>query len=248
MDPIFLKGRPAAFIKGERMLIIGDLHIGKEAAFARSGVHFAGASKRLADSILEACRETKARKIVFLGDVKESVGYPDTTESRLLKEFFNELKGFEIYIAKGNHDAHLDEILLGIGVKAQICKELIFKNLACIHGNAMPSEEAMSKRYLFTSHLHAQALVDGQSQKVWITSEAGGSAKKWYKKYNKKIKLVVAPAFSQVVPGRLMDNFYSKSVLLFRKGVFSWAKAKVYSLDNKLLGSARSAANRTTQG
>ena len=85
----FVKNVPALFIRKEKILVVGDLHIGLNLRYRSEGIHFQEATRRMADSLLSAYRKSGARCIVLLGDVKDSIGSPGFAEYRELKTFFD---------------------------------------------------------------------------------------------------------------------------------------------------------------
>ncbi len=239
MDIWFIEDPGVAFLKKERTLVAGDLHIGHELSLEREGLHVTGADKALGTKILVAYRRSGAKRIVFLGDMKASITYPDTSQYNLLREFFRPLSGIELHIAKGNHDSHLQDVLKQVNVQANISNEIILGNTAFIHGTSMPSEEAMMKRFLFAAHLHAMVHRQGKQERAWIISGISSGAKKLYKKHNKSIKLVIAPPANALLPGKDITMEFSESFLLFRRRVFEMKSSKVYAMDGELLGTAR---------
>ncbi len=235
MDIEFVDNPPSAFFKNEKVLAVGDLHIGKELKLKLEGIHFPEVAKTLGESLFQSCKNLGAEKIVLLGDIKDSITYPDTDEYRLLREFFKPLAGTKLYVAKGNHDSHLQEVFKQIGVQAEVRNEILLGNTAFMHGTSLPSEQAMLKKYIVVSHLHAQAIVGGALKSVWILSGAGSGAKR-FKKYNKRIRLLVAPAANGLISGTQVSPGTKEFLLLFRQGIFDFNKSKVYATDGKLLG------------
>ncbi|VVB76664.1 Calcineurin-like phosphoesterase [uncultured archaeon] len=229
-----IKGAPALLIRKERVLVVGDLHIGIDLKYRASGIHFQGATNKLAEQLLETYKKSGARSIVILGDVKESIGYPRFGEFMELKRFFEALKGIDIRIVKGNHDGGLDRVLKNLELNIVIEKEVLTDNIAMIHGNAWPSDEAMQKRYLITAHEHLAIDVDGKKGKVWLIAKASKKASGKYVKFNKDIKLVVVPPFNELVLGSEITEGIKKRMPLFRENVFDWKSARAYDLEKGL--------------
>lgn len=220
-DGIFLiRDTPAAFIRKLNALVIGDLHIGMENKLSRSGIHFEGQDEVLGSKLLEICEYTNADRIIFLGDVKDSIGYPERAEYLSLAIFFRKLDGKKIYIAKGNHDSHLKSILQRLKIKAVIQTEIKLGKYAFIHGNTLPSEGIMKCDYIFAGHGHFAATIGGMGKgKVCVLCNLGKNAKSVYKKYNKKARLILMPAFSNLITGSDLEDGMNILPLL-RRGVF----------------------------
>ncbi len=230
----FVKGKPALMINRERILIASDLHIGNEFKAARSGMHFVGATRRMAEELLGIYKRSRAKGIVLLGDVKESVGYPQRDEFDAIATFFHMFRDIDITMVRGNHDAHMHELLARIGISIYPVKELLTERIALIHGNAMPSESAMKKDYIIAGHSHIAVESDGGVTKGWLRAEIGSGAAKEYKTYNKRIRLVVMPAFNSLITGVKVGTETKWSMPLLRNRVFDPEKAMAYDLNDKL--------------
>jgi putative SbcD/Mre11-related phosphoesterase len=226
-----IKGAPALLIRKEEVLVVGDLHIGIDLKYRRSGMSFQGATERMAEKLLETYMDSGARRIVILGDVKDSIGYPRFAEYKELERFFGALKGMDITVARGNHDGNLARVFKNIGLDAPIEKEVIIGGVAMAHGNAWPSEEAMRQKYLVVAHFHFAIDVGGVKERAWLVAQAGKKIRDRYEKCNRGIRLIVEPSFNDLVPGTLIRNEMAESILPFRQGVFDWKSTKVYGLN-----------------
>jgi putative SbcD/Mre11-related phosphoesterase len=235
MDLEFITDHPAIFIKKERLIAVGDLHIGRDLVLGKSGVHMPNATERLIQSILLLSRERKATGIVLMGDVKESLAYPSREEYEELSRFFYELRKLQITITKGNHDPRIEEIVKRLDASVSVVKELLLEDVALMHGHAMPSGEAMMKKYLVTAHSHPAIMMNGTYEKAWAVAGIGKNARKFYEKYNRRIKLVITPAFNELITGSDLSTG-AKFAPLLRNNIFDLKKAKIYSLAKKPLG------------
>jgi putative SbcD/Mre11-related phosphoesterase len=240
----FVYEKAALVLHGQRKnyVLVGDIHIGFERKLYEKGLHLHGVTEHMAKQLKEIARANSAESIIMLGDIKDSLFYPDSTDSLLIREFFKELQGFDIEIAVGNHDAHLEEI-----VSVPIKNEIIIGDFAMMHGHMMPSEEAMRKKYLIMAHNHiAISFVDKNgafyNQKAWLvaklTKNAGLSR---YPGANVGIKLVVSPAFNDLITGYPVNDLNDRHINpVFRNHVFDYANADVYTIYGELIGSPRS--------
>ncbi len=241
---LLLYHKAAALLKSNNKchIVVGDLHLGLERKLYEKGIKMHTASEVMANTLMKIADDYKTKSIILLGDVKESILNPDVGERRSINQFFDALNGFDIKIASGNHDSRLGDL-----VKAPIEDEIIMGNVALLHGNAWPSEAAMQKDYLIVAHNHvAVAFKDkngrAYAQKAWLVSGLDSAgAKKRYKKFNAEIKLVVMPAFNDLIIG-MPVNAVSDSHInpLFRNRVFNYEESEVYSMDGILIGSPSS--------
>ena len=224
------------------VLVVGDMHIGMERRLKDRGVHLYGATEHMAEQIKRIAKENSAKRIVMLGDVKESILRPDSTDVMLIRGFFGGLEGFDVTVARGNHDAYLEDV-----VRTPIVDEVDIGKFALLHGHMWPSDKAMLKDYIVIAHNHvAISLRDDNgaiyNQKAWLVAEvdAEGAAKR-YKKFNKKIKLIVMPAFNDLIVGTPVNMRDDRHINpLFRNGVFDFPNAGVYAISGSLLGTPES--------
>ncbi|MGA2799705.1 MAG: hypothetical protein ABSE71_00015 [Candidatus Micrarchaeaceae archaeon] len=229
----FVYNEPAMIVKAESRehLVIADLHIGMELGLSKKGVHLFGASERMAGRINAIMNQFSLRSIIMLGDIKESILYPEEAETRLLKQFFSSLEKFEIRIVAGNHDAHLSEII-GRSVE----KELVIGNFGFVHGNRKPDDGFMLLDYIVSAHEHLAVRIKEKNgaaydYKAWAVYGVNKSAARAeYKKFNERIKLVSMPAFNELIHGRAIEKGKGGMNPMLTNNIFSSRKAEVYSL------------------
>lgn len=232
MEIAFVKGSPALMIKREKLLVVGDLHLGRDIRLRQSGLFVANAVQRIARSLLDTCEKEKAKGIVLLGDVKESISYPSKEEYQELAEFFYAMRKVHIIITKGNHDPRMEEILKRLDANAEIVQELLLSKVALMHGHKMPSQEAMNKNYIITAHAHPVAKINGNIEKVCAIMKVGSGAWKKYKSYNKKIKLVIMPAFNELITGSEIETD-KKFAPMLRNDIFSISGMEIFDVQGK---------------
>ena len=121
----------------EKVLVVGDLHLGYEEALNRSGVFV---SRQMFDEIISDFNAIfgevgKVDKIILLGDVKHDFGGISKQEWGDVMRFINYIKPFadEIIIIKGNHDTILGPIMKKIGLKLK--DYYIWKEFCFLHGD-----------------------------------------------------------------------------------------------------------------
>ncbi|MDE1810549.1 MAG: metallophosphoesterase [Candidatus Micrarchaeota archaeon] len=244
----FVYSEPAlvAEADGKEHLVVGDLHIGMEKELSAKGIHVSKMAERMSKRILGLADEFGTKSVIILGDVKHSILYPEKYEAREIKSFFESLGKLEVVVVAGNHDAHLREIA-GCEVK----DELTVGKISFSHGNSNPESNAMRSDYLVTAHSHAcvrmrDSLGTVYEQKVWLVSELNKrKASASYEGYNKSMKMVMMPAFNDLIMGSAITKGLKGSISpMFRSGLFSVRKTEVYNLlgeaiDLKLLKEAK---------
>lgn len=236
----FLYGAPAILHHGA--LIIGDTHFGMEERLKERGIFDENLSNRIFERIKKLLKETKAKKLIICGDVKENILQLDNKAYAILEK----LAGItDVTIVKGNHDGGIDKISL-LGVDVVPAEGFVYRKLGIVHGHSWPGKELMKCDYLVSAHQHPQiVLVDrlgkAHREAVWIIAEPDEkNMKKHYEKFNKKIKLVLLPAFNELVGS--VVNIEKKKQLgpIFNNNLFKLNDALVVRLDGSLVGKLNS--------
>lgn len=231
MDISFVNREPALLIRKEKQLAVSDLHMGLEVRLGESGIHLSNAVDLLAEDLLAAYKKSGANGIIFLGDFKERIMYMTRQERDSMLRFFARISGIECRFIRGNHDAHLDEILRSVGISKAIEDEILLDKVALMHGNAMPSKDAMGKNYIAVGHGHFAASINGAERKVWFIAKPGTRAKTEYPGYNKKIRMVILPAFNRAITGTDISRGSEEHMPLLRNKVFDFGSARIFDLD-----------------
>jgi hypothetical protein len=230
----FIYDEPALMVKtdGEEYLVVADLHIGMELGLSRKGIHLFNATDLMAERISHIMKEFFLKNIIILGDVKESILYPEGAEIKLLKNFFRQLESFNISIVAGNHDAHLGEI-----ISHDVKREIILGNVGFVHGNRKPDENIMKLDYIISAHEHIAVRIRERSgatyeQKAWGIYRLNlKEAKLSYNKFNEKIKLISMPAFNDLIVGTTIEKNSKKRLNpLLNNNVFDYSGVEVYNL------------------
>ncbi len=231
---------------GPKHIVVGDLHIGLEKKFADRGVRIYGAAEVMAKQLRQLAEANGTKSIIILGDVKESILNPDEAEIGAIRQFFDALSGLEVRIAVGNHDARLENF-----VKETIEPEILLGNVAMLHGHMWPSDEAMSKDFVIIAHNHvAVAFRDENNafynQKAWLVAQIdpeGATGR--YKNYNPEAKLVVMPAFNDLIIGKAVNEADDNHINpLFRNRIFDYGNANVYAMDGSVIGTPLSLSKK----
>lgn len=229
----FVYDEPALVVEidGKEHLVVADLHIGMELGLSKKGVHLFNATDRMVDRIKHIMEEFSLKDLVILGDVKNSILYPEMAEIKLLKDFFRKLDSFNIQIVAGNHDAHLGEI-----IGHEVAKELVLGSFGFIHGNRKPDENIMALDYIVSAHDHIAIRITDESgafyeQKAWALYKINkAGAKDSYDKFNDKIKLVSMPAFNDLIMGTTIDSKSKMMNPLLSNNVFDYKSVQIYNL------------------
>ena len=114
MSPKFITGEPALLIG--KTLVIADLHIGIESEYMKSGITVPSQIEQMTGKIDRLIQQTSAKKIVFLGDIKNQVPGVSFQELRELPEFFSHFSCLETHIVLGNHDSEIPALVENVKI------------------------------------------------------------------------------------------------------------------------------------
>ena len=236
----FVYGSPAMVVgKGRRSyVVVGDIHIGMESKLRRLGIRLYDTAASMARDILRIASEFGISRAILLGDIKDQVLRPESPERFAISNFFNILSPLDITVVRGNHDAYLSEML-----SVPIVDELTAGNFSFTHGNSWPSEKAMQSKYLITAHNHAALSIKDingavYSRKAWVVAGINPEeASARYSRFNKSIKLVIMPAFNDMILGHPVNAGESRGLgPLLQNRIFETETASVYSLEGQYFG------------
>ncbi|MCL5102298.1 MAG: metallophosphoesterase [Candidatus Marsarchaeota archaeon] len=218
------------------------MHIGAERRLSEKGVRVYEVWKAMASKILTLSKTFSVTGVILLGDIKDSILYPESWEQRDIKLFFGELSGLEVKMLKGNHDGHINDLL-----SMETHEELMVGDYALLHGNKWPSEKAMKKRNIITGHNHiAVNIIDENgavySEKAYIIAKADKDKIKEFYANSKAEKLIVMPAFNPLIMGMPVSKERpDKENInpLLRNGLFNYGEADVYSINGSYMGKVK---------
>jgi len=202
----------ALFWKEEKLLVIGDVHLGYENYLMEHGWSFPKAQMEESFRILrEIFKKTgKVKKIILLGDVKHHFGgilYEEFEDFYKLVDFLDKylVDDGEILITKGNHDVILEPILnrrkLG---HVKLVESLKIGDVVFFHGSPKQFEKLNLELYdksvkvLVTGHYHPAIVLEEDSKKEKYKAFLFG-------RLNKK-NTIILPSFFPLVEGLDISN------------------------------------------
>lgn len=169
----FLYNAPAIFHRGA--VIVGDTHFGMEAKLRRKGVHYEQFSMRLFERLKELAVQHRAKRIIFLGDVKEDITMLDGKTEEVLAKL---AMLCELVIVKGNHDGGIERC----GNARVVGPEgFVYEGLGLMHGHSWPAGELLSCRYVVSGHQHpmvgmSDAFGRRHREAAWLIAPGPGAA------------------------------------------------------------------------
>ncbi len=240
----FLTDR-ALFIPSARALVIADLHLGIEHGLRKSGITIPSQTENLADRLEKLIKQTRAKKLIILGDIKDEFRGLSWQEMREAPNFFSELaKKVELHLVKGNHDGLIENILPK-SERIKIYEPAGFRlgNFAFTHGHAWISKEMLKAKILLMGNLHpAVEFYSGRSrlvEHVWLRAPL--NKKVFEKKFSEKTNLetaIILPAFNLLAGGASINRKGFEIYKPFKKA-FVWKNAEIFLLDGICLGNLK---------
>ena len=177
---------------GERILVVGDLHLGYEEALNRTGVLV---GRKMFDEMISDLNAVfgevgKVDKVVLLGDVKHDFGGISKQEWKdvnAILDYFESMSG-GVVVVKGNHDNILEPILKKR--KMKLLGVYIWNGFAFLHGDE-DYEEVWGKK--------TDTIVVGHGHPAVRLNEPKGIKSEKYKcflvgKFKGK-EMIVVPSF-----------------------------------------------------
>ncbi len=142
--------------KSERVVVIGDLHIGWEVTLARQGIHVPSQTSKLLERTIQVIDVCKPNKLILLGDVKHTVARVEMEEWRDVPDFFEKISKLvsDIEVVPGNHDGNLEPLTPSNVKILQSTGTILWNSIGIFHGHAWPSPELLACDSLIMGHLH----------------------------------------------------------------------------------------------
>ncbi|HVL49784.1 MAG TPA: metallophosphoesterase [Candidatus Thermoplasmatota archaeon] len=225
---------------GERVVVVGDLHVGLESDLKRSGLHIPSQTGRMRSRLGAIVRETMPDRLVVLGDLKHAIAYAARQETEELEDFFLGL-GVPVDLVPGNHDADIPVLA---GVEVHPATGIRVGEAALLHGHTWPSDRVMDgARLVAFCHNHpAVLLVDelGHRHKepCWIRAPFAEAARERWPTLDPDARAIAIPAFNDLVGGVAFNALEGEHPLgpLLANGLVDLDAGRLYTLDGVDLG------------
>jgi len=207
-DVELLDGLAIAYIKSINSIVVSDLHLGYESHMAKNGVLIPKVNlKKILKDFETAIKETDAKSIIVVGDIKNDFSTVEEDEFNELYEIIKFCKGHsvELLLIKGNHDNFIDRYRDPFKLK-MYTGEAEFGDYFFFHGDKMPKLPKKKPKLMISGHEHPS---------IGIVNTAGRNERLrcfLFGSYN-GIKLLVLPAISYFATGSDI-NLRPESTLL----------------------------------
>ncbi len=237
VEPI--QGEPAATatVGDETALVVADYHAGIERTFRRDGIEVGSRADERREHLISLVSETRADRIVFLGDLGTHIGEPDGSELEELMDLEHHLR-VPVTLVPGNHDGRVGDILdfevtAGSGIR--------MGDVGFAHGHSWPGTEPLEAVVLAVGHEHPcvrlQDEVGGSRiERVWLRGDLANEPFEQHAdgSVDGPTELIVFPAFNSLAGGTWV-NVEGQAFLspFLPEGV---PDAEAYLLDGTRLG------------
>ncbi len=235
----FIFNQPAAVVSD--CLIVAELHLGLEFELRRKNHVFVPLQhKKIARQLNALLKQTNAKRLIVLGDLKHDVSGFEREEQKMLSEFIDALECEQLILVKGNHDSLIEKKLFNPKLKIVPATGMVLeeegKKIGLAHGHAWPSHEVLEADVLLLGHQHPGVKIIEKTgmhmQPVWLVGEIKAS-----KKFGtRKQQAIVFPAFGSLTGYMAVNEGKRMLGPFFENKLFDLANAKAIALNGLLLG------------
>jgi len=243
LDPVPDEPAAIADCGDESALVVADYHAGIEVGLRSDGVELESRAANRRERLLALLAHHPVDRVVFLGDLGDSIGAAGREERMELRTLLREVAAeCPVTVAKGNHDGAVDAIADGIdGVAVADGDGVRIGDVGFCHGHTWPAERVLAAPSVCTAHEHplvrlTDAVGGSRTERVWLRGRLDPAGFPDYDAVGDR--LVVCPAFNDRSGGSAVnetDGFLSP---FLPEGL---ADGEAYLLDGTRLGPYRRA-------
>ncbi|MFQ6011744.1 MAG: hypothetical protein ACE5KG_06195 [Nitrososphaerales archaeon] len=161
--------------QNEKILVVGDLHIGFEERFIKEGLLIEPSVSQMMADLLFLLETHAPDRLFLLGDIKDSFYKVTPSEWKIIPDFLSRLSNvIQTDIIIGNHDGGLKH-LLPKDSKVRLFKFVKLDNIALLHGHTKPDISLHGVDRIIIGHLHPTYSKKGSplsGKPMWIVMKA----------------------------------------------------------------------------
>jgi uncharacterized protein len=155
---VILHPSGAAFLSAEQTLLVADAHFGKAVSFRKLGVPVpSGTTTENLDHLTRAIVDTKATRVVFLGDFLHSRRSHAPPMLAALAQWRDAHAQLDLTLIRGNHDDRAGDPPTSLGIRV-VDEPLPFGPFALCH-----HPQAIAGAYALAGHWHPCISVGGRA-------------------------------------------------------------------------------------
>jgi len=242
----FVNNQPILLIPEIESLVISDLHIGIEYELYKSGINIPSQTSKMEKGIKKSIKQTKAKRLIILGDIKHMVPGISLQEQREIPELLEKLsKKIKIEICLGNHDTYIKD-LLSDKIKIYGTKGFKIGKYGFNHGHTWPSKKLLTCDHIMIGHTHPVIQFKDKFgykifKQVWIKGKINKQKIKEKYQVGKtgKLEIVIVPSFNPLLGGYPINDKTKTSELLgplLKNNFIDIDKCELYLLDGTFIG------------
>ncbi len=238
LEPV--PGEPAAVADcgPERVLVVADYHAGLEIGLRGDGVELDSRADSRREALLGLLETVSVDRVVFLGDLGDSIGTPGREEREELDALVGAVTAeYPITVVKGNHDGGIEpvvgdvervDVIDGAGVRIGA--------VGFCHGHTWPADSVAAAPLVCIAHEHplvrlTDAVGGRRTERVWLRGRLDAAGFPDYDAVGDR--LVVCPAFNDLSGGTTVNEGDSFLSPFLPAGL---ADGEAYLLDGTRLG------------
>ncbi len=184
--------------QSEKVLVIGDLHIGFEERFIKEGLLIEPSVKRIMTDLSFLLKKHNPDRLIMLGDIKDSFYKVTPSEWRIIPDFLSRVSNMiRTDIVVGNHDGGLKH-LLPKNSKIRLFKFVKLDTVALLHGHTKPDSSLLSMDKIIIGHIHPTYSKKGSplsGNPMWLIVKARRDL--IFKGADGIAEIVVVPSFNK---------------------------------------------------
>lgn len=248
ISPVYNTRAARITLEEERILAVGDLHLGISAELADKGIEIPSQIPKAQERLLKLIETEDADRLIFLGDIKHNVPIVSWEEWKNLPDFFSELsRRVKIEIVPGNHDGDIEGLIPRDVVLHEADGMTIGDaKVGFIHGHAWPNPNLIQAEAIVMGHNHPtiefkDELGGRVMEPAWVRTRL--KSENLPEKFQKRVKgkgpeITIVPAFSKLVGGGPINRKIPEKLLgpLFESDALKLNRAEIYLLDGTYLG------------
>lgn len=232
---------------GKRHGVVGDLHLGLEAAFLRTSPLFSSfLSQGLIEEVRAFAETYSLESLIILGDVKHSIIRPPLEEKNLVNTLFDVFRALdlEVQLVRGNHDPGIQNFIRGlpnVHLSQRPWIELSTSeggSILIVHGHRrLPPSTPLPLTHIVMGHLHPCVRVTLRSGRpsilrVFLESDALRRGVE----SDHSTRIIVLPSFNSLGCYLFSRSDLRKRLAVLRDFDLFEDNTRVFDLANNFLG------------